>query len=185
MKKLINKYAVEIVAGVACVILFVFGVYVFNAFWHMAHAIAIVGIGLLAWNGKKSWAKEKRIKMLLTALLSFYSLVYAVTAIGGAEAATIAVKGVLLSFALTMCVAIAGICVAKTQNWADVCLKASLIILLGTLALFCMMLLCNIIPSELLVKTTILLEAGLAVLFFYQSAKKSAPLEEDEKKSEN
>lgn len=186
MKALINKYAVEIVAGVEIAILFVLAVCVFNDFWHMAHAIAIVGIGLLAWHAKKNNdEKGKSIQMLLTALLGFYSFVFAVTAIDGTEVADIAMNGVLTSFALTMCVAIAGICVAKTQNWADVCLKASLIILLGTLALFCMMLLCNIIPSELLVKTTILLEAGLAVLFFYQSAKKSASLEEDEKKSEN
>ena len=184
MKALINKYAVEIVAGVEMFFLLVLGVCVFNAFWHMAHAIAIVGIGMLTWYSK-NWAKEKRIQSLLTAFLGFYALVYAVTAIDGAEASTTAIKGVLLSFALTMCVAITAIISAKTANWAETGLKVCLIGILGTLALFCMMLLCNIIPSEFLVKTTILLEAGLAVLFFYQSAKKSAPLEEDEKKSEN
>lgn len=185
MKALINKYAVEIVAGVEIAILFVLAVCVFNAFWHMVHAIAIVGIGMLAWYSK-NWAKEKRIQSLLTALLGFYTLVYAAVTIDGAEASTTAIKGVLLSFALTMCVAITAIISAKTANWAETGLKVCLIGILGTLALFCMMLLCNIIPSELLVKTTILLEAVLTVLFFYLSAKRSVPLkEDDEKKSEN
>ena len=178
MERIIKRNAVGLTAAGVVIIMVCFAVCVLDTFWQLAHAIAIVGVGLLAWQGKKTWGRKNTLQGILASFMGFYAVMLAL--MSGGELFHLALNGVLISLAYTLSVgAVASwLSTPKPENWAEVGVKISLSGIIATIALVCIIMVCGVIPSKtillgILIAELVLLVAFLGISFRMHNNKKN------------